>query len=406
MAPPHVPPLACSATLGTASLLYYPYMKPKILFLITKSNFGGAQKYIYDLATSIHAQFEVSVALGGDGRLADLLSARSVRVHRITSLRRDVSLKSELRAFREIVTLLRREKPQIVHLNSSKAGALGALAARIARVPHIVFTAHGWAWNEDRPPLARYAITALHWLTVMLAHRTICVSHSVYDQMATLPWTRKRMRVIHLGITPLPHLSREQARVQFFARFPELSARTDTPWIATIAELHPIKGFPFLLDAVAELRKTYPNLVYIVMGDGEERAKLEETLRSRGLSQTVYLAGHIQDAPTLLPAFDVFALASFSESFGYVIVEAGAADVPVVATRVGGIPEIIEEDGGILVPPRNAHALYDALYTCLTQPRESHVRALTLKERVRTYFTKERMVEETRDLYRDLLRDN
>lgn len=375
----------------------------KILFLITKSNWGGAQRYVYDLATSLKQRHDVSVALGGEGRLAELLRAQHILIHAISSLGRDVRLKNEFSSFLECYRLLRRERPDVFHVNSSKAGALGALAGRLARVPHIVFTAHAWAWNEERPWYARVIIALLHWLTVILAHRTIAVSHSIYDQMAGFPFTARRMRVIHLGITPLPLLSRAQARTQFFARFPELAAHNDAVWVATIAELHPIKGIPYLLDAMRLLHTTHPHTVAVIIGTGDEYNALEHAIRDRALTHVVYLAGYIADAATLLSAFDLFVLPSLSEAFGYVLIEAGAASLPVIATNVGGIPDIIGDDGGMLVPPRNASLLADAITSSIDDPSAARVLGLTLEKRVREYFTKERMVDETETLYRDLI---
>ncbi len=379
-------------------------MKPKILFLITKSNFGGAQKYVYDLAISLRASYDVSVALGGDGKLSELLSLYQIPVHPIPHLQRDISFKKELASFGFIYRLCRSEKPDILHLNSSKAGFLGALAGRCARVPHIVFTAHGWAWNEERPLYAKIVIAFLHWLTVMFAHRTICVSHSVYDQMAKFPFTKRRMRVIHLGITPLMRISREQARASLIEQFPALKERDGALWIATIAELHPIKGFPYALRAIRKLKETHSDIVYVIMGEGEERPLIESYIKNHHLEETIFLAGYVTDAPSLLFAFDLFLLASFSESFGYVLIEAGAAKVPVVATRVGGMVEIIEDEGGILVPPKNTELLVDALHTLATDKKKRASSVETLYERVQTYFTKERMVEETENFYRDLMR--
>ncbi len=376
---------------------------PKILFLITKSNWGGAQRYVFDLATSLQRSFDIAVALGGDGKLVEALQTQSIRTLPLPDLQRDISLTHEWKAFLNLYQLLRKERPDILHLNSSKAGALGALAGRIARVPHIVFTAHGWAWNEDRSLVSKICIAFLHWLTVILSHRTIAVSNNIYDQMARLPFTRRRMRVIHLGITPLPNLERDQARQNIIEIIPRLKDNRDGVWVSTIAELHPIKGFFHALPAIAEAQKKYPDIRYIIFGEGEERSRIEDYIERNNLGNIIYLAGYIHDAAALLPAFDLFILPSFSESFGYVLVEAGAAEVPVIATRVGGIPEIVEEHSGILVEPRNTEALSHAIMDSLGNMKKMHVCARTLKQRVLTHFTKERMSEETASLYADLL---
>lgn len=377
--------------------------KRKILFVITKSNWGGAQRYVFDLATSLQKEYDVAVALGGEGKLKELLEAQQIRVISIPGMTRDISLAQEWKAFLFLVSLFFKERPDIVHLNSSKAAGLGALAARLAIMRHIVFTAHAWAWNEERPLSARIAIALLHYLTVLLAHRTICVSNAVYDQMARFPMTRRRMRVIHLGITPLPRLEKSQARAHFVERSPALDVRCAFPWLIILGELHPIKGHRYALEALARIKATHPELTTLVVGAGEARESLHAYVTAHGLEAQVHFMGHIEDAGSLLPAFDIMLVPSLSEAFGYVLIEAGAAEVPVIASHVGGIPEIVEPDAGALVPPRNADAILGALMEALEDPDLRRSRALALKLRVVNHFTKERMVEDTKALYTDLL---
>ncbi len=188
--------------------------RKKVLFLITKSNWGGAQRYVYDLATNLDlAQFEPVVALGGRGQLADLLTHAGVRVVYLETLTRDISLKQEVAFCAELWRCLRRERPAIFHVNSSKAGGVGTMLGRIARVSRIIFTAHGWAFNEDRPWWQKYLITVLHWLTVLLSHKTIAVSHSIIAQMQW-PGAQRKMKLIFPGRTIGPMYARDEARAK------------------------------------------------------------------------------------------------------------------------------------------------------------------------------------------------
>ena len=116
----------------------------KILFLITKANWGGAQRYVFDLATALRNEFDISVAFGQEGLLAKKLREAQITTFPIRALQRDVSISSDVKSFLELMRLFRVEKPDVVHLNSSKAAGVGALAARLAGVPRIIFTAHGW----------------------------------------------------------------------------------------------------------------------------------------------------------------------------------------------------------------------------------------------------------------------
>jgi len=127
------------------------FNRKKIAYVITKSNWGGAQRYVYDLATNVPKNtFDVIVVCGGNGTLAKKLEQEGTRVIRIKGLERDIRFGSEIRVLYRLKHLFAQEQPDIVHLNSSKIGGLGSLAARMARVPHIIFTAHGFAFNEKR----------------------------------------------------------------------------------------------------------------------------------------------------------------------------------------------------------------------------------------------------------------
>src|SRR3989344_3575655 len=149
-------------------------MRKKVLFLITKGNFGGAQRYVYDLATSLpKTKYEAVVACGpasaeasaGKGGLAYALQEQGIRVIILDKLERDMKVSNDWQVLRSFIKLFKEERPDIIHLNSSKAGGLGALAGRLAKVPRIIFTAHGWAFNESRNSIEKRVILFFHWLT-------------------------------------------------------------------------------------------------------------------------------------------------------------------------------------------------------------------------------------------------
>ncbi|MBI3634228.1 MAG: glycosyltransferase [Candidatus Yonathbacteria bacterium] len=182
--------------------------KNKILFVITKSNFGGAQKYVYDLATNLPKdKFEVAVVVGRAGILTDKLREQGIHVINIFSLTRDVSLLKDFKSFVELWRIFRAERPNIIHLNSAKASGLGALAARLCCIslrpktyhltPTIIFTAHGWAFNEDRPYMARFFIKIISWITVLLCHKTIAVSDSISRNMR---WVGAQQKITVINI--------------------------------------------------------------------------------------------------------------------------------------------------------------------------------------------------------------
>lgn len=143
----------CSFYVIVQELIMSDIQREKILFLITKSNWGGAQRYVYDLAVTLDKeQFEPIVVLGGDGVLKNMLEHAHIRTISIKTLQRDVSIKKEFAFANELRKIIKEEKPSVLHVNSSKAGGVGALIGRLTGVPRIIFTAHGWAFNEQDQP--------------------------------------------------------------------------------------------------------------------------------------------------------------------------------------------------------------------------------------------------------------
>ncbi len=365
----------------------------KVLFLITKSNFGGAQRYVYDLATHLpKEQFEVVVAAGGGGLLVDKLKAASIRTLEIPSLQRDINPLAEIKAFFEILTIIRREKPAILHLNSSKIGGLGALAGRLCGVRRIIFTAHGWEFNAPRPSWQKPLIRFFSLLSVFLAHQTIAISEDIRRYVPRI--LQKKTVVVHNGIEPVRTLS--SSEVGHF--FKERGVPLDRPIIGTLAELHPVKGLRYAIEAIARLREDGITASFVVMGEGSERSELEQLIRERHLEDSVFLLGFVPDAPRYLSAFTIFTLPSVYEGLSYALLEAGSAGLPVAAARVGGIPEVIEDGvSGILVPPCNPTALAEAFRALLSDDEQRYGSALA--ERVQTHFSLEKMLRETVKLY-------
>jgi len=302
----------------------------KILFVITKSNWGGAQRYVYDLATALPKDtYEVSVAFGQPGRLADELHKAGIATHSIPSLRRDISLFADIKSFFELLQLFHTEKPDIVHLNSSKAAGIGALAARFAGVPKIIFTAHGWPFWENRNSFSRALIYLFSWLTALLSHTVITISDYDLRVAQKMMFIRNKAVRIYNGIDR--HMvfgSADTIRNAF---------QSGVTITGTIGELNKNKNQQALIE---QARNNHDMFVAIV-GEGEERKTLEEKIKKYNLEDRVKLFGFLPASEVLL-GFDVFALPSLKEGLPYVLLEAKLAGLPVVANRVGGVGEILD----------------------------------------------------------------
>ncbi|MDB5189212.1 MAG: hypothetical protein JWL82_169 [Parcubacteria group bacterium] len=372
-----------------------PTATKRILYVITKSNWGGAQRYVYDLATAAKARgYDVKVVSGREGELTDKLREAGIAVSPLPSMQRDVHLASDFQVFRDLSKIIRDFKPDVVHGNSSKAGAFVALAGRLNGVHRIIFTAHGWAFNEGRPVWQKCIIGIVHYLTVILSHATICNSEATKRDIRWMPFVSSKTIVVHHGVKPFDLLRREDARRELA---PLLTART---WIGVIAELHPVKGLDVLIQAVEHVLPDYDDVALVIIGEGDERGYLEHLIKIEGLTGRAVLVGHIKNAPAHLSAFDLFVLPSRSEALGYVLLEAGMAALPAVGTRVGGIPEILEDKvTGVLVKPNDAIALTEGIERLLKETEWRKSLGEALKQKVLTEFSPEKMHDATFGLY-------
>jgi len=352
----------------------------KIIYGITKSNFGGAQRYVFDLARAAQERgHDVSVLCGGNGLLIQKLKAEHINVIPLDKLERDISISKEVSSFRQILKVLREEKPDVFHINSSKMGGLGGLAGRLTGVKKIIFTGHGWAFNEPRPDWQKILIKFFAWMTVLLSHKTICVSEKTKEQIARWPFIKNKLTVIYNGIS----------------RFSLDPSENKLLTVGTIAELHKIKGLDILLKAWSKFIRKHPARLLIV-GEGEERENLENMAHNLGISGSVNFKGFVDNARSLLSSFDIFCMPSRSEAMPYTLLEAGLAELPVIATPVGGIPEIIESGiNGVLVPPEDSEALFSTLILLAEDDALRKRLGTNLRASIQENFSFEKMLEQT-----------
>jgi glycosyltransferase involved in cell wall biosynthesis len=374
--------------------------RKKILFIITKSNLGGAQRYVLELATSLPKdRYDVVVAFGGSGLLKTRLEEAGIKTRTIQSFERDIHIGKEFVSMRELHTLIREERPHNVHLNSSKAGGIGALIARLCGVKNIVFTAHGWPFYEKRNVFAQCVIWFFSYLTTLCAHRVIVVSE--HDRRGARMWglTSKIIK-IHTALPPIQFETQEDARAALFPTH-IVDAHQNDLWLVSTGEHTHNKNLGVLIDALARLKERgHTGFFLTLMSDGELHGHLQSLVIVHGLENQVYFTGFVPEARTFLMAFDIFLMPSRKEGFPYGLLEAGATGLPVVASAVGGIPELVRDgETGLLINPERPDTIVEAL----TRLRDDHSLRLSLghalKNKVEGTYTLARMVEETKAVY-------
>ncbi len=375
----------------------------KVLILITKSNWGGAQRYVYDMATRLPKDTcEVEVMAGGNGILIEKLVAAGIKADGSLPIGRDVNIWQDVKAFFSLWSMLWEKKPDVLHINSSKIGGLGALAGRFAGIKHIVFTAHGWAFNEDRNILSKALIKFIHWITIVLSHKTISVSEALLSQMENWPFITGKVRVVHNGLQNEAIFSKANARNELIKeKLPK-----DCLLIGSVGELHHVKGYSYafrgLQGFMANIKASHPKkkIIYAIIGEGEYRKNLEKDIADLGLQDSVLLLGKVPSAFHYFKAFDIFLMPSISEGLPYVLLEAGLAGLPVIATAVGGIPEIVDDmDSGILIQSGKPKEVQHALEFYMSHKKTQKAYGLALQKKVIDQFSLEKMVSETLNTY-------
>ncbi len=356
----------------------------KILYGITKSNFGGAQRYVFDLAVEMKRRgHEVVILCGGDGSLVQKLEKEGIRVITIPGFGRDIDLIGDASRLWFIIKTIWEEKPDVFHINSAKMGGAGIFTGRLLGIKKIIFTSHGWAFNEPRPRWQKTLIKIFTWVTILLAHQTICVSEGTKKNVEEWLFVKNKLVVIHNGISGFDLARRED----------------ETFTVGIITELHRIKGLDLLLTAWSKFIKKHQARL-IIIGEGEEEQNLKNMAKNLGISDSVIFKGFVDNARSLLASFDIFCLSSRSEAMPYVLLEAGLAGLPVIATVVGGIPEVIENGiNGVLIPVEGSEALFSSLIL-LAEDGELRKRlGAHLKASIQENFSYDEMVEKTWQTY-------
>ena len=266
----------------------------------------------------------------------------------------------------------------------------------------IIFTGHGWAFNEDRGDFVRFIIGTMHWLTIELSHETIAVSKRTRDQVSALPFVWHKLKVIYNGVGPITLLSKEVALKNILGERMKAIISSNPIIIGTLAELHKNKGLSYAIEGIAQLKKQRPteHILFIILGEGEERAPLETLIQKLNIQESIILSGYKENGVALLSAFDIFLLSSITEAFPYAVLEAGRVGLPVIATAVGGIPEIIDDmESGVLIQSKNGSEVARAIAFLIDNPERRISLGQTLEARIRDRFNIETMAKETFALY-------
>ena len=388
----------------------------KVVHIITRLDMGGSAQDMLLTCRELGRKYEMVLVhgLSFESQMTDQekksvergikeVIERGVKVIAIPSLVRRISPIQDLKALLSLWRLLIREKPSMVHTHTSKAGILGRLAAKLAGVPIIIHRPHGHVFYGHFGPLVSKCFLLTERVMARITDRMVALTEAERnDHIALSVFGPEKIATIHSGVDVDQFMN---VQVNIAEKKRTLGLNSKGLVVGTVGWLLPIKGPMHLLKAMSNVWESHPKTTLIFVGKGDLEIGLKEEVRRMGVSDKVVFLGWRDDIPEIMQVLDVFVLPSLNEGMGRVLVEAMAAGKPVVASRVGGILDLVKEgQNGFLAEPGDEKGLAIAIKKLLEDKKMRDEMGKRGRE-IAQDFSVEKMIEKVDVLYEALLND-
>jgi len=379
--------------------------KTKIAEVITRLDWSGAPDIVETILSYLEpSAYDLTLIYGPtrypSEKTKEFLKKFSGRVIFIPHLKREVSLIEDLWALMHLYFIFIRERFDIIHTHTAKAGFIGRIAAKLAAIPLILHTPHGHDFYGYFGSLGSSLVIMLERLAAKFCDRIIVFTNIEKSDMLKYNICRaSKIEVIHSG---LDFSKFESLNIDMAKKRAELHLRPEDLVVGMVGRLEGIKGFEYFIDSAAIISREIPQARFLVVGEGSLHGELASRARKLNIGDKVFFAGWREDIPEILSILDILVLASLNEAVGRVILEAGAVGKPAVATEVGGIPEILKDnETGILVPPKDSSRIAQAVTGLLKDKARREAMGRSAKEWVRNNFNDRNMVEKLDGIYKE-----
>lgn len=383
-------------------------MKRKIIRVIARLNVGGPAIHVILLTEGINQDHYETLLVTGkegphEGNMLHLAEHKGVEPVVIPNLGRELNFVHDFFTLLKLYRLLRREKPDIVHTHTAKAGFVGRIAAILARVPVVVHTFHGHVLHGYFGSFKTKFFRIVEQILARFSSVIIAVSESCRQDLIQYGIsTPDHIRTIPLG------LELEKFRFDKGGSRKELREEWNIPQDAfltgIIARLVPIKRHTDLLQAIALVLPEYPDAWFAVIGDGELRTDLVSLANELHISHRVVFTGFRHDTERVYHALDLTVLTSGNEGLPVTVIESLSSGTAVVATRVGGVPELIDEGRtGFIVEPGNPSLIAEGLKKALSNPAKTKEMGKLAQDETIAKYSSQRLIKDIEKLYEELL---
>ena len=376
--------------------------KLKVLHIITNLPVGGAQDNTLITVDELDKErYEVTLMSAAEGDWLDrALKMKNVKLIFINELVRPIHLIYDMLALFKIYRIIRKEEYDIVHTHSSKPGFSGRIAAKLAGVPIIVHTVHGFPFNDFMNPLLKSFFITLEKALAKISNVLVTVSKLNMQKIVELKIADPaRLVNIYSGI----YFDKFERKTDIVSKKKELGLDPKMKVIGMVGRLSNQKSPQYFLDAIPAIAKAHPDTRFLLIGDGELRGDLEARIKELDIHDRTQILGFREDVPDLLQLMDIYVLSSCWEGLGRSLTEAMYLKKPVVATAVEGVPEIVETGKtGVLVPPRDPESISRAVISLLGDPAQTKELGENAHQKVAKKFSAYKMVEQIDQLYQEL----
>lgn len=366
----------------------------KILYVITKSEIGGAQTHLMEVVRYMHyAGHDVLVVTGTAGWLTNELAAIGVDYEILPDLIREINPAKDIKTINYICHILEDNQPDIIHCHSSKAGIVGRIAGAIKNIP-AVFTAHGWAFTNGVLPAKRIIYAAIEHIMLGITKRVICVSE--FDLQLAKRWflhNYNRIVTVHNGIVDKKFISSTVIEYSLPLK------------LVSVARFSHQKNNLELIRAVEQINKLYSGSLQLNMvGDGPLLSEAQAYVTSHKLENDVHFLGSRTDVDDILNKNDIFCLISNYEGLPISIIEAMRAGMPIIASDVGGVNELVQDEvNGFLIPRGNISELVDKLKYILEHKKLIKSMGEASRKIYEEEYTADRMNQKILSVYNEVI---
>ena len=389
----------------------------KVLHIITRFDKGGSAQNTYlSLLGLKKKNYQLSLVSGlslesemkyeeikAKEKDIQILESEGIKFIQCPFLLRKINIIKDLRAFFDIWRIIKKYNPLIVHTHSSKAGLMGRLAAKLAGTPIIVHTPHGHVFFGYFGPLKTKLFIIFEKLASRITDKIVALTNrEKKDHMLFKIAEEDKFSVIYSGIEL--NILKESSFEEKQNLKKELGIPENSLIVGTAGRLVPVKGPEFLVKASKYIISKYPDTYFMFTGDGPLEQDLKRKALEMGISDNIIFLGWRDDLAKIISIYDVFVLPSLNEGMGRVLVEAMALGKSIVASNIGGIPDlVIHGKNGFLVPPKNPKELAKYIQILLEDEKKREKMGLAGKE-MSLNFSAENMVEKIAELYEELLK--